>query len=63
MYQLALDKVTDGGCIKELMKKGRSAGFIEIEYLLKCIPREITDSDQIKDIVALIEDMGITVKR
>jgi RNA polymerase primary sigma factor len=63
MHQLALDKVTDGGCIKELMKKGRNAGFIEIGDLLKCIPKEITDSDQIEDIVALIEDMGITVKR
>lgn len=61
MHQLALDKITDGGCLRELLEKGRSAGFIDIEDLLKCISKKITDPDQIEDIIAMLEDMGITV--
>lgn len=62
MHKLALEKVSDGGCVIELLKKARSVGFVNVEDVLECIPPEISDPDQVEDIICMIEDMGFTVK-
>jgi len=62
MNKAAFDFATDGDCIKALIRKGRNDGYIKIEELMKCLSPEITEPDQIKDIVSFIEDMGIAVK-
>lgn len=62
MIKLALEKSTDGGCIQDLIRNGRKNGYITITKLMECLSPEITDQDQIEDIVSMIKEMGIEVK-
>ena len=62
MTHLALDILENGGCIKLLIQKARKNGVLNYEEFLECIRSySVTDSDQIDDLVELIDDMGIVV--
>jgi RNA polymerase primary sigma factor len=63
MEKLAIGTATDGGCIKNLVNRGRQRGYVTIEELMECLSPEITNYDQVEDIVQMIKDMGIEVAR
>jgi|GEM_PF-6329388 len=64
MNRAALENgFAESDCIKTLVNNGRKYGYINIAGLLNCLPPDINDTDQIEDIIQMIEDMGITVKR
>ncbi len=60
---LAANKLPENDCIRKLLQTGRSLGYIDSSEIYKCLPTELTDSNQIEDIFQLIEELGIIVKR
>lgn len=48
--------------IKELIEKGKSQGYLESQEIKEYLPAEITEQEQIEDILAMINDMGIEVR-
>ena len=63
IFMLAVEAFNQNNCIQKLMITGRSIGYIYFADLSKCLPPELTDKYQIEDIVRMIEELGITVKR
>ena len=49
--------------IKELVKTGKAQGFINYLDLKEHIPLEDIDKEQIEDIIQMLRDMGIEVKK
>jgi RNA polymerase primary sigma factor len=47
--------------LKELIAKGKEKGYITYAEVNDHLPDEISDPDQIEDIIRMINDMGITV--
>ncbi len=48
--------------LKELITKGKSQGFLTKKEILEYLPSQISDPDQIEDIMQMINDMGIEVR-
>ena len=47
--------------LKELISRGREQGYLTYGEVNDHLPDEITDPEQIEDIIGMINDMGITV--
>ena len=47
--------------LKELIAKGKEQGFITYAEVNDHLPDDVSDPDQIEDIIRMINDMGITV--
>ena len=47
--------------IKELIAKGREQGFLTYAEVNDHLPEDISDPDQVEDIIQMINDMGISV--
>ena len=47
--------------LKELIARGKEQGYITYAEVNDHLPDEISDPDQIEDIIRMINDMGITV--
>ncbi|MGK2915360.1 MAG: RNA polymerase sigma factor RpoD [Porticoccaceae bacterium] len=47
--------------IKELIAKGREQGYLTYAEVNDHLPEDISDPDQVEDIIQMINDMGITV--
>ncbi|HBD13618.1 MAG TPA: RNA polymerase sigma factor RpoD, partial [Porticoccaceae bacterium] len=47
--------------IKELIAKGREQGFLTYAEVNDHLPEDISDPDQVEDIIQMINDMGINV--
>ena len=47
--------------LKELISKGREQGYLTYAEVNDHLPDDISDPDQIEDIIGMINDMGITV--
>ena len=47
--------------LKELISRGREQGYLTYQEVNDHLPDEITDPEQIEDIIGTINDMGITV--
>ena len=47
--------------IKELIAKGREQGYLTYVEVNDHLPQDISDPDQVEDIIQMINDMGINV--
>jgi RNA polymerase primary sigma factor len=47
--------------LKELITKGKEQGYLTFAQVIDHLPQDIIDSDQVEDIVRMINDMGIQV--
>ena len=47
--------------LKELITKGKEQGYLTFAEVNDHLPQDIIDSDQVEDIVRMINDMGIQV--
>ena len=47
--------------LKELIAKGKEQGFLTYAEVNDHLPDEISDPEQIEDIIRMINDMGINV--
>ena len=47
--------------IKELINRGREQGYLTYDEVNDHLPDDISDPDQIEDIIQMINDMGIRV--
>ncbi|WP_286843999.1 RNA polymerase sigma factor region1.1 domain-containing protein, partial [Idiomarina sp. UBA4206] len=47
--------------LKVLIAKGKEQGFLTFAEVNDHLPQEIVDSDQVEDIIRMINDMGIRV--
>ncbi len=47
--------------IKKLIKKGKERGYITLDELNKALPADVTGSEQIEDVMANLNEMGINV--
>ena len=47
--------------LKELINRGKEQGFLTYAEVNDHLPADITDPDQIEDIIGMINDMGIPV--
>jgi len=47
--------------LKELITKGKEQGYLTFDQVNDHLPQDIIDSDQVEDIVRMINDMGIQV--
>jgi len=47
--------------LKDLIAKGKEQGFLTYAEVNDHLPEDISDPDQIEDIIRMINDMGITV--
>ena len=58
---MANDKESQQSLLKELIARGKEQGFLTFAEINDHLPDSITDTDQVEDIIALINDMGINV--
>ena len=47
--------------LKELISRGREQGYLTYAEVNDHLPDEISDPEQIEDIISMINDMGIAV--
>ena len=47
--------------LKELIVKGKEQGYLTFAQVNDHLPQDIIDSDQVEDIIRMINDMGIQV--
>ena len=47
--------------VKKLIQKGKERGFISIDELNEALPQEQVSSEQIEDVMTMLNDMGINV--
>ena len=47
--------------LKDLITKGKEQGYLTFAQVNDHLPQDIIDSDQVEDIVSMINDMGIQV--
>ncbi|MFZ5757264.1 MAG: RNA polymerase sigma factor RpoD [Pseudomonadota bacterium] len=57
----ANDKENQQSLLKALIARGKEQGFLTFAEINDHLPDSITDTDQVEDIIALINDMGINV--
>jgi len=57
----ASSKKTQESRLKELIAKGKEQGYLTYAEVNDHLPDDISDPDQIEDIIRMINDMGITV--
>ncbi|MCY4563824.1 MAG: sigma-70 family RNA polymerase sigma factor, partial [Gammaproteobacteria bacterium] len=55
------DNIQQQSRLKELIAKGKEQGYITYAEVNDHLPDDISDPDQIEDIIRMINDMGITV--
>ncbi|MGV6807880.1 MAG: RNA polymerase sigma factor RpoD [bacterium] len=55
------DSVHQQSRIKELIAKGREQGYLTYADVNDHLPEDISDPDQVEDIIQMINDMGISV--
>lgn len=55
------DKEQQKSQLKELINRGKDQGFLTYAEVNDHLPADITDPDQIEDIIGMINDMGIPV--
>ena len=58
---MATDTEQHQSRLKDLIAKGKEQGFLTYSEVNDHLPDDISDSDQIEDIISMINDMGITV--
>ena len=51
------------GAYKELVEKGRSQGYISNLDLGKFLPPDIVEQGHIEDVIRMLNDMGIEVRK
>ena len=56
-----IDTAQQESRLKELIAKGKEQGYLTFGEVNDHLPEEISDPEQIEDIVRMINDMGITV--
>ena len=56
-----MDKSQKRSQLKELITKGKEQGYLTYAEVNDHLPEDVIDSDQIEDIIRMINDMGITV--
>ncbi|MFP6796951.1 MAG: RNA polymerase sigma factor region1.1 domain-containing protein, partial [Pseudomonadales bacterium] len=47
--------------LRDLIAKGKEQGFLTYAEVNDHLPQDVSDPDQIEDIIRMINDMGITV--
>ena len=52
--------LSDAG-VKRMIKSAKKRGYVTIEELNQVLPSDTTSPDQIEDIYAMLNDMGINV--
>jgi len=57
----ANEKENQQSLLKALIARGKEQGFLTFAEINDHLPDSITDTDQVEDIIALINDMGINV--
>ena len=55
------DNLQQQSRIKELITKGREQGYLTYAEVNDHLPQDISDPDQVEDIIQMINDMGISV--
>ena len=55
------DKAKNQSRIKELINRGREQGYLTYDEVNDHLPDDISDPDQVEDIIQMINDMGIRV--
>ncbi len=58
---MATESVKRQSRVKELIAKGKEQGYLTYAEVNDHLPDDISDPDQIEDIISMINDMGITV--
>jgi len=58
---LRMDQQEQQSQLKQLIAKGKEQGFLTYAEVNDHLPNEIVDPEQIEDIIAMINDMGIAV--
>ncbi len=48
---------------RALVKKGKSQGYIDYSEFKEFMPSEIVDEEQVEDIMQMLRDMGIEIKK
>jgi len=56
-----MDKAQQQSQLKQLIAQGKEQGYLTFSEVNDHLPPEIIDSDQIEDIISMINDMGIQV--
>lgn len=52
-----------GTRLKEMIEAGREHGFLVESSIREILPPEIVDEEQIQDLLTMISDMGIEVRK
>ncbi|WP_395793547.1 RNA polymerase sigma factor RpoD [Aquimonas sp.] len=58
---MAIEKQEQQSEIKQLIQKGREQGYLTYSEINDLLPDDIVESEQIEDIIGMINDMGIAV--
>ena len=58
---MAIETEQQQSRLKDLIAKGKEQGFLTYAEVNDHLPQDISDPDQIEDIIRMINDMGITV--
>jgi len=61
MDQQDSDKESQTSRLKELITRGKEQGYLTYAEVNDHLPTDITDPEQIEDIIGMLNDMGITV--
>jgi RNA polymerase primary sigma factor len=59
--RMAIEKQEQQSEIKQLIQKGREQGYLTYSEINDLLPDDIVESEQIEDIIGMINDMGIAV--
>ena len=59
--RMAIEKQEQQSEIKKLIQKGREQGYLTYSEINDLLPDDIVESEQIEDIIGMINDMGIAV--
>ena len=51
----------EGSKIAELIEKGREQGFLTYDDVNDHLPDDISDPDQVEEIIGMINDLGLQV--
>jgi len=49
--------------LRKIVEKAKSQGFISYLDVIKYLPPDIVEQDQIEDILSMLSDMGIEVRK
>ena len=58
---MAIDTKTKQSSLKDLIAQGKEQGFLTYAEVNDHLPEGIVDPEQVEEIIAMINDMGITV--